>query len=269
MEWGIPTLIETDTLKASAALCQELGFNFVELNMNLPQYQKLDISLLKDIVSQYGIYFTVHLDEKMDLCDFNPRVADAYLQTLLDTIYAAKQLDIPVLNMHMPQGVYFTLPERKLYLYDKYQSYFLNRISEVASQCTVAAENRLNICIENTGDLHLPFLREAVTRLLKSPCFGLTFDIGHNYSAGDVDQPFILRNRNKLRHFHIHDALGKNNHLPLGTGEMNIPRYIRLAEETHCRAVLEVKTVQGLRNSVDWLKNRDKGGWNGNQRYSN
>ena len=32
MEWGIPTLIETDTLEASAALCQELkiGHFFVE-----------------------------------------------------------------------------------------------------------------------------------------------------------------------------------------------------------------------------------------------
>ena len=39
MFWGIPTLIESYSIEESINLCKELNFNFVELNMNLPQYQ--------------------------------------------------------------------------------------------------------------------------------------------------------------------------------------------------------------------------------------
>ena len=51
-----------------------------------------------------------------------------------------------------------------------------------------------------------------------------------------------------------HDAKSRKNHLALGTGEMNIEKYINLANEHNCRAVLETKTIDGLKWSVEWLK---------------
>ena len=41
MDFGMPTLIEIKSLEACAALCKELDLRFVELNMNLPEYQKI------------------------------------------------------------------------------------------------------------------------------------------------------------------------------------------------------------------------------------
>ena len=101
--YGMPTLIETSTLPDCAKLCAELGLDFIELNMNLPQYQldKIDVNYFKTIADEYGIYYTIHLDENLNVCDFNPYVADAYRKTVADTIELAKQLDIKVLNMHM------------------------------------------------------------------------------------------------------------------------------------------------------------------------
>ena len=59
--YGMPTLIETRTLEESAMLCAELGLDFVELNMNLPQYQldKIDVKCFKSIAEKYGIYYTI------------------------------------------------------------------------------------------------------------------------------------------------------------------------------------------------------------------
>ena len=64
--YGMPTLIETSTLEECAKLCAELGLNFIELNMNMPQYQldKIDVDYFKSIADRYGIYYTIHLDEK-------------------------------------------------------------------------------------------------------------------------------------------------------------------------------------------------------------
>ena len=55
---------------------------------------------------------------------------------------------------------------------------------------------------------------------------------------------------------HLHDALGKKNHLALGTGEMDIGKYLCLAQEQSCRVVLETKTIEGLKASVRWVRDR-------------
>ena len=39
MQYGMPTLIENKTLTDNIKLCKELGLNFIELNMNFPEYQ--------------------------------------------------------------------------------------------------------------------------------------------------------------------------------------------------------------------------------------
>ena len=39
LQFGMPTLIENHSLEENIALCQRLGLNFIELNMNFPEYQ--------------------------------------------------------------------------------------------------------------------------------------------------------------------------------------------------------------------------------------
>lgn len=138
MQFGMPTLIEIKSLEICAELCRELGLDFVELNMNLPEYQtdKLDIEQLAVIADRYGIYYTIHLDDNNTPCDFNGKVAAAYTETVLYTIEIAKQLAVPVLNMHLHPGTHFTLPDRKVYLFDECESYrylrtFANRLSAI------------------------------------------------------------------------------------------------------------------------------------------
>ena len=119
--FGMPTLIKLKTLEACAALCRESGLAFIELNMNMPHYQTdiLNIELLLDIAEKYGIYYTIHLDENLNPCDFNNLVTTAYIETVLRTIDIAKRLSAPVLNMHLSEGVYFTLPDKKVFLFDE------------------------------------------------------------------------------------------------------------------------------------------------------
>ena len=107
IDFGMPTLIETETVESCVKLCKELGLHFIELNMNLPQYQieSIDIHQLKLIYQNENIYFTIHLDENLNVCDFNNEIANVYMKTVLSTIDIAKQLKIPVLNMHMSNGV--------------------------------------------------------------------------------------------------------------------------------------------------------------------
>lgn len=260
LHYGMPTLIETSTLEECAKLCAELGLDFIELNMNLPQYQldKIDVDYFKSIADKYGIYYTIHLDENLNVCDFNSYVAEAYIKTVADTIGIAKKLDVKVLDMHMAKGVYFTLPDRKVLLFSEYKEQYIKSIIDFRNMCENAIrENDIKICIENC-DGYEDFQKEAIELLLESKVFALTFDVGHNHGIGGTDEDFIMKHKDRLSHIHLHDAKGRKNHLALGAGEMDIEKYINLAKEQNCRVVLETKTIDGLKQSVEWLKGFQK-----------
>ena len=106
LRFGMPTLIETATIEECAALCRDAGLSFIEMNMNLPQYQveTMDEIHLKQVAKEYGIDYTIHLDENLAPADFSPQVAAAYRQVAVDTVEFAKKMEIPTLNMHLIQG---------------------------------------------------------------------------------------------------------------------------------------------------------------------
>lgn len=252
----MPTLIELDTIEKNTALASELGLDFVELNMNLPQYQlgALDKEQLRYLSKNCCIFYTIHLDENLNVCDFNDYVSDAYLRTVKDTVGFARSLGIGILNMHLPCGVYFTLPDRKVFLFEKYKDFYLKKTIDFRDMCDKWIDgDNIKICIENCSG-YLPFHKEAIDELLKSEAFGLTWDIGHDHCAGGADGAFILERRDRLVHMHIHDAIRsegiKQDHLALGAGELDIEKYLSIAEKCGCSAVFETKTSDALRRSV-------------------
>ena len=234
LKFGMPTLIETKTIEECAALCAESGLSFIEMNMNLPQYQvqTMDVTGLQKAAKEYGIGYTIHLDENMNVADFNPDVAAAYRNCVIQTIELAKKLEIPVLNMHMIYGVYFTLPHEKVFLFEQYRE-----------------EYRSNMLRYRDWQL------DVLDEMLQSDAFGLTYDVGHNHCIGGADEPHILARMGKLHHMHLHDVRdGTKDHQALGTGELDIHKYLNLARQRDCSVVVETKTIAGLKESARWLK---------------
>ena len=253
LELGMPALLALPSLLDCAQLCRELGLQFVELNMNLPQYQpgRVQPGLFREIAERYGIYYTLHLDENLNVSDFNPYVADAWMRTVLESIDLAEKLRIPVLNMHLSRGVYFTMPEKKVFLFDVCRERYLAGMAGFRENCEKAIRGMdVKICIENSSG-YTDFQIQALDLLLESPVFALTYDIGHNYAAGGGDEAVIMERKAKLTHFHFHDVRGKKDHLPLGTGEIDVQKYLALAKECGGRIVLETKTAEGLKESVN------------------
>ena len=256
LRFGMPTLIETATIEECAALCADAGLEFVEMNMNLPQYQveTMDEKHLKQVAKAYGIDYTIHLDENLNPADFSPVVAAAYRQVAVDTIRFAGSMGIPTLNMHMVQGVYFTLPHEKVYLFDKFRGHYRDNMLRFRDECAKAAEGTgVRICIENWHgytDYQIPVLDE----LLESPVFGLTYDVGHNHCKKGQDEPVILARKDHLFHMHLHDVKdGVKDHQALGTGELDVFKYLNLAKERDISVVVETKTIAGLQQSAAWL----------------
>lgn len=272
MQFGMPTLIENRTLADNIALCKRLGLQFLELNMNFPEYQldRLErAGELLDAAEAAGIYYTIHLDENLNVADFNPLVSSAYLETVRRTVEVAKKLlclrdrygdpsQPLVLNMHMNHGIYITLPDRKVQMYERDFDTYINSYLSFRSLCEEWIGGAdLVITIENT-DTFRSYERKAIECLLQSPRIGLTWDIGHSKAAGEKDVPFLMSHQSRLVHFHIHDGseTPPRNHLALGDGEIDLRERLRFAESCNGRCVLETKTVAALEQSVEWLKRK-------------
>lgn len=255
--YGMPTLIEFYDIKQDAELCRSLGLDFIELNMNMPEFQpdNIDLNKLAGIQKEYGIFFTFHLPEDLDISSFNLKVRNAYKDIVRETIYAAEALGSPVINMHMNPGIHFKLPDSRVCLFEKYSSEYNRSLEEFIQLIEKNIKgDKLRMSIENTGIYNLKYVTDAVACLLKSRNFSLTYDIGHDHSGESLDREFIYNNKNRLKHMHIHDAIGKRNHLPLFTGEVDIYEKLKLAEETESTCVIEVKRSKDLINSVKELK---------------
>lgn len=256
VDLGMPTLLEQPEALACARICAALGLQFVELNMNLPCYQlgRFDEAALREARDEIGIYCTLHLDENLSICDFNPLVREAHVQTVLAAIALAKRHRMPILTMHLSNGVYFTLPQRRAFLFSAYINEYKAALRDFRDRCGDAiGGSGIRLCVENCGGFPA-FAQEGIALLLESEAFGLTLDIGHSACAGDVDMPFVLARQDRLCHMHIHDALAGDCHLPLGQGALDIAAALDLARAQGCRAVVEVKTLEGLKQSVQAIR---------------
>lgn len=275
MQFGMPTLIENQTLEENVALCSSLGLKFIELNMNFPEYQvdRLEqTDTLFRLADQVGIYYTIHLDENLNIADFNQLVTEAYLETVRKSIAVAKKLMLLrdqygddsqplILNMHMNHGIHITLPDRKVQMYSRDFDTYMRSFVTFRSLCEewIGADDVM-ITIENTDGFR-DYEKKAIEYLLESPRFGLTWDIGHSKAVSEKDVPFILKHQGHLIHFHIHDGSEEpaRNHLALGDGEINLKERLKLAENRNARCVLETKTIEALRQSVNWLHQNEIG----------
>ena len=261
--FGMPTLIENRNIEENAEFCHRLGLCFIELNMNLPEYQLDELrntDKLLDLANRYDLFYTIHLDESLNIADFNPLVAEAYRETVRRTIRTAKKLNSPIINMHMNHGIFITLPDQKIQLFDRDFDAYLTSFRCFRDMCLQEIGNsKIRITIENT-DGFKEYEEKAVEMLLESSVFGLTWDIGHSKAVGEKDESFLMQHENSLCHFHIHDGttFPPKNHLALGDGEIDLEQRLELAAVHGCRCVLETKTRQALERSTKWLKEH---GW--------
>ncbi len=259
--FGMPTLVELPDLEANVEVCRQLGLSFIELNMNLPEFlpEALGADKLKSVREKTGIDFTLHLPEELDLAAFSHPTRQGHLKCCLEALAWAAEAGITIVNMHLNYGVYFTLPDRKVWLYEKHFDEFLSNLR--ASFRELLADERssgVTICLENAGVMfQTEFGREAISSILAlSDRIGLTWDIGHDAASGYGARPLFESMTDRIAHVHLHDSDGSNSHQVLFTGAVDVAGTVELAKRLGVAVVIEVKTVESLTESVKQLDER-------------
>ena len=260
MNFGLPNLIECASLRDCAILAKELSLDFIEINMSFPEYtpNRFDASEALRIKEEFGIFYTVHVDEAINPFDFNPRVSECYFEVMRDTLRVAKAIGAKVLNLHLQKGIYVTLPEKVILLTDVYREEYLSAVKRFISMCeSELFGTDIKIAIENVDSN--PFTSsqiEALGLFMASDCFGLTLDTGHECKLKYSDSHIYEKYPEKIIHLHLHDCDNSGPHIPLGAGYVNINEKLNLLKGETC--LIEVKTIDGLKESVKYLRDKEK-----------
>lgn len=259
MKLGMPALIEFDSIEDNVRLCKKLGLSFVELNMNFPycMIDRLDPLYLKSIGEANNIFFTMHMPDETDIGSFYDSVRDGYLKLFEEAIPWAAKANIRLLNMHISKGAYMTLPDKKVYIYDKYSDIFEEKFISGLKIISDLAENYgVTVCIENSNNFYLPYIQSTIDKAVKLNNIKLTWDTGHDFISGYKDRKVLLSHEDKITHMHLHDAKEKKDHQIIYDGILKIDELITFGIGNGLSVLIEVKDVKSLEESIRRLKSK-------------
>lgn len=258
---GMPALVEYKTLNQLLELCMNLKLNFIELNMNLPYnfLHNLSPTELKTVTKETNIEFTMHMPDEADLGSFYDSVREGYVKLFLDTIDWAREAGVKLLNFHIIEGSKMTLPDKKVYIYDKYSEEFTNNfIKSIKLLSKKAQENNIILSIENSSNFGKKYIQDTLDEALTYPNIKLTWDTGHDAVSNFKDKVYLMSHKNHIAHMHLHDAKGINDHQIIFEGELNIVELLQFAKKMNIKTLIEVKTEDALTKSINKLNNINK-----------
>jgi sugar phosphate isomerase/epimerase len=256
---GMPTLIEMPDIGPTIALCQRLGLDFIELNMNMPEFcpESLPAQRLRRISEETGIGFSVHMPDDTDLGSFHDPIREGHVQRFGETARWAAEAGAKLINLHMSPGIFFTLPDRKVWIYERYYEKFIGNLLEAYGKIIdYARDYDLLVCTENVINFNLPFIARAIDDLCRLDHFHLTWDIGHDARTGYQEREVLMRHQDRVRHMHIHDYNGISDHQVPFTGTVDIMAALDFARAHKATVLVETKTEASVIESVRRIRER-------------
>lgn len=259
MKIGLPALVEYTDINKLVDLCLELKLNFIELNMNLPYnfIENINPRELKKITEKTNIEFTMHMPDEADLGTFYQSVREGYVKLFQDTLDWAYESGVKLLNLHIIEGAKMTLPDKKVYIYDQYSDEYQNNfIKSIESLSPIAHKYNTILSIENSHNFGKTYIQKVLDKAITYPNVNLTWDTGHDAVSNFTDKLYLMKHVDQISHMHFHDAKGQNDHQVPYDGELNISELVEFAKQQDIRMLIEVKTSDALRKSVEILREK-------------
>jgi len=254
---GIPSLIEVPDFRMTVDLALELEVDFIEINMNMPEFcpESLPAKAIRDCHKETGLDFTIHMPDDTDLASFHDPIREGHMARFGEAARWAAEADATLINLHLSPGIYFTLPDRKVWIYENYYDKFVANLREAYGKVIrYAKEFGVKVCTENVTNFNIPFVARAIDDLCQMDDFYLTWDVGHDARTGYKEREVLLRHLDRIKHMHLHDYNGISDHQIPGTGDIDISGRICFAKERDVSVLVETKTVGSLKESVKVVK---------------
>lgn len=246
----MPILVEFHSLSENIDLCKKLNLDFIELNLDIPYcfIDRLDTNSLKNN------NFTTHLSEKFDVGELNNSLRNFYLNEIEKIISFGIKYNIFKYNLHLDPGIHFSLPNKKIFIYEEYIDDYLRAYED---SCNILSKlaNKYNATILFENVKVESYTLKVIDIIAKYDNLFFTLDLGHNIRYGNLAKEKFMEYSNKIKHIHLHDFNGSKDHQELFTGLLNVKEELNFCKQHNLDVLIEVKRKEELINSVNKLRN--------------
>lgn len=246
----MPILVEFHSLSENIDLCKKLNLDFIELNLDIPYcfIDRLDTNSLKNN------NFTIHLSEKFDVGELNNSLRNFYLNEIEKIISFGIKYNIFKYNLHLDPGIHFSLPDKKIFIYEEYIDDYLRAYED---SCNILSKiaNKYNATILFENVKVESYTLKVIDIIAKYDNLFFTLDLGHNIRYGNLAKEKFMEYSNKIKHIHLHDFNGSKDHQELFTGLLNVKEELNFCKQHNLDVLIEVKRKEELINSVNKLRN--------------
>lgn len=258
MTWGYHAVYER-SFEHAIDRAGELSFDYVQFDLNVPRYyvHTLSADTVKALGKRcrdHGVGVTFHApgDWVGLTMDIAP-IRSAYLDHWKRIIDVAEALGSHHLTFHPLSPPSFTRADSRrddfeLEFLPHYRDAFVQNVTQLARHCATVL-----IAIENQR--FGPAVRAGLELLLpETERVGLTLDVPKLYSTDGAEDSLSLalfeRHRDKIVEIHAHDAApGGMQHMEIGTGSLDFPRYARFFRNTPAWITVEVRPAEAAARS--------------------
>lgn len=200
----------------------EMGLEFVDLTLEPPAAAvwNVDVEAVRATLEKHNFPVVGHTAYYLPLASPFESIRHAAVEELKRCVEAFGKIGAKWMNIHPDQTA--PMHDRSYVIHRNIQS--LQEIGQVARDCGIG------LMIENLPG-HYNTVCQLAPLLDALPELGFHLDIGHSnlmVEHNSADE-LIATYGSRLQHVHLHDNKGgdKDLHMPLGTGTVNFPRYIR------------------------------------------
>jgi sugar phosphate isomerase/epimerase len=198
------------------------GFDFVDLTIEGPMSNDIEVAKLRPIIDRYGLTVTGHTDPCLPYAYPNQGIRDACLKELERCARIFAALGAGIMNIH---PCYFCPPAMR----GARVEFNVEALIPIAA---MAASYGLTLVYEN---FRAPFDRVAVFQKILKAVRGLKvhLDFGHANFGRDNHEAFCKKLGKDIRHVHFSDNRGSDDHhMPLGVGSIDWKNAIHALKST-------------------------------------
>jgi sugar phosphate isomerase/epimerase len=202
-----------------------------------------------DAVSSHDLKFSAHAPlSDINIGSLNPRIREAAVREVTNTIRSAHRLNIGVVTVH--PGFYSPLG-----LLDK-PSVLERTFDSLRSIERASKEFGVRVALENMpamGPMTMGRTPEELFTLLDSFDIDICFDIGHAHTMNAIED--FLEHKACFANVHVHDNMGQSDqHLPVGEGNIDFQKVLKGLSGYQGKYVIEARSLNDAVVSRDRLK---------------
>ncbi len=227
----------------------QMGLGFIDLTLEPPAatVQKINPKEIRTVLEDYGMQVVGHTAYYLPLSSPFESIRRAAVEELKRCLEAFGKIGAKWMNLH---------PGRKPPLHD-WRFTVQQNLQSLHDLAAAAKEWEVGLMVENIpGEFNCA--AEIAELLDPIPELGLHLDLGHSnlMVVQNTADGILTKFGHRLRHVHLHDNKGgtADLHLPLGTGTINIPHYVRRLRETGYDGTITLEVFSDDRHYVAYSR---------------